>query len=115
MRVLMVSLIAVCLMAGTSFATEAKEKSSQVQTQEIVGTIVSVDPQNSSFDLAYEADDQTHEKQTTTFYVTDITTIDIMMAKGTLNDLKEGQNVLLEFAQMPDGTKVVDSIWVKKS
>ena len=104
-----------CVMAINSFAAEAKETSSQVQTQEMIGMIVSVDVKNSSFDLQYESDGPNHEMQTTTFYVTDITTIDIMMAKGALKDLKQGQSVLLEFAQMPDGTKVVDSIWVKKS
>ena len=107
--------MAVCFLTSVSFAAETKDKGSQVQTQEITGKIVSVDVKNSSFDLEYEMDEQKHGIQTTTFYVTDITTIDIMMTKGTLNDLKEGQNVLLEYAQMPDGTKVVDSVWVKKS
>ena len=97
---------------STCLNAQAAEK--KVQTQEIIGKIISVDSKNSTFNLEYESDDQTHQIQTSTFYVTDITTIDIATAKSALKDLKAGLSALLEYAQMPDGTKVVESIWVKK-
>ena len=118
MRFFIVGVSAICLTIAiilSGFAQEAKEKSSQAQTREAIGRIVSVDPKNSSFDLQYEAGEQTHNMQISTFYVTDITTIDIATVKSSLNDLKPGFSVLLEYAQMPDGTKVVESVWVKKS
>ncbi|GEM_PF-6554988 len=116
MKVFMVGVLTACLTIGAGsagFAVETKEDLSQ--TQEAIGKIVSIDSKNSSFDLEYEADDRTHEIQTSTFYVTDITTIDIATVKSSLNDLKPGLSILLEYAQMPDGTKVVESVWVKKS
>lgn len=92
-----------------------KNKELEVQTQELVGNIVSVDQKKSSFDLEYERDDPSSSKQVATFFVTDISTIDIAMSQGNLSDLKPGSKVLVEFALMPDGTNVVESVWVKKS
>lgn len=85
-----------------------------VRTQELVGTIVSIDQEASSFDLEFEKDDPSRQKGVLTFFVTDISTIDIAMAQGSLEDLKPGLKVLVEFAPMPDGTNVVESVWVKK-
>lgn len=96
------------------FAAQKKEEP-EVQTQELVGNVVSVNQEASSFDLEYEKDDPAHQKQVTTFFVTDISTIDIAMSQGNLSDLKPGLKVLVEFAPMPDGTNVVESVWVKKS
>lgn len=118
MKFFVAGVLTVCLTVGANsigFTADAKEELSQVQTQEVIGKIVSVDPQNFSFDLEYEADERAQEVQTSTFYVTDITSIDIATVKSALTDLKPGLSVLLEYAQMPDGTKVVESVWVKKS
>lgn len=85
-----------------------------VKTQEVVGTVLSTNQKSSSFDLEYEAEEAPRQKHTMTFFVTDISTIDIAMTQGTLADLKPGLRVLVEFAPMPDGTNVVESVWVKK-
>ncbi len=92
-----------------------EQKFANIRSQEIVGKIINVDLENSMIELEYVSDVQSHGKQTGTFYITDATMIDVAMVKSTLNDLKIGTNVLLEFAQMPDGAKVVESVWVKKS
>ena len=97
------------LPAGTASAEDV-----DVKTQEIVGNIVSANQDASSFDLEFATDENPGQKQVSTFFVTDITTIDIAMAQGTLADLKPGLKVLVEFASMPDGTNVVESVWVKK-
>lgn len=86
-----------------------------VQTQQLVGKVVSVNEGELSFDLEYAFEDATGEIKVSTFYVTDITTIDIAMTQGTLGDLKPGLNVLVEYALMPDGVRVVESVWVKSS
>jgi len=96
------------------FAAQRNEEP-EIQTQELVGNVVSVNQEASSFDLEYERDDSSHQKQIATFFVTDISTIDIAMSQGNLSDLKPGLKVLVEFAPMPDGTNVVESVWVKKS
>ena len=109
--------LAVFLLTGIGpglFAAQKNEEP-EVQTQELVGNIVSVNQEASSFDLEYEQDDPSRQKQVVTFFVTDISTIDIAMSQGNLNDLKPGLKVLVEFAPMPDGTNVVESVWVKKS
>ena len=96
------------------FAAQVKEEQ-DIQTQELVGTIVSVNQEALSFDVEYTLDDPSHDKKVSTFFVTDITTIDIAMSQANLNDLKPGFNVLVEYAPMPDGTKIVESVWVKKT
>ena len=117
MRYFRFFLCAVLLAFGTAgvYASTAQAKDeSDVQPLQQVGTIVSVDPEALSFNMEYEADDPTRERKTSTFFVTDITTIDIAMSQGTLSDLQPGFNVLVEYAPMPDGTRVVESIWVKE-
>lgn len=86
-----------------------------VQTQQLVGKVVSVNEGELSFDLEYAFEDATGDIKVSTFYVTDITTIDIAMTQGSLRDLKPGSNVLVEYALMPDGVRVVESVWVKNS
>ncbi len=85
-----------------------------LKSQEIVGRVLSVNQEASSFDLEYSADDPAQQKQISTFYITDISTIDIAMAQGSLADLTPGLKVLVEYASMSDGTNVVESVWVKK-
>lgn len=117
MRRLKLLMCAVLLAFGTAgfhaLTVQAKD-APEVQPIQQVGTIVSVDPQALSFDMEYETDDPTREKKIATFFVTDITTIDIAMTQGALTDLQPGYNVLVEYAPMPDGTRVVESVWVKK-
>ena len=90
------------------------EEEPEVKTQEIVGNIVSTNKEASSFDLEIIQDDMTKQKQLSTFYLTDISTIDIAMSQGSLADLTPGLKVLVEYAPMPDGTNVVEAVWVKK-
>jgi hypothetical protein len=97
-------------------AAEPKQKSSaNVHSQEIIGRIVAIDLDKSTLDLEYEIDDQTNEAKKETFFITEATTIDVATVKSGLKDLKVGSSVLLEYAQMPDGAKVAESVWVKKS
>ncbi|MBL8013797.1 MAG: hypothetical protein JNN05_08125 [Candidatus Omnitrophica bacterium] len=98
----------------SSLPNASAAQEADVKTQEIVGTILSQNPESSSFDLEYETEEIPQQKHTLTFFVTDISTIDIAMSQGTLADLKPGLRVLVEFAPMPDGTNVVESVWVKK-
>lgn len=93
-----------------SFAQEV-----DVQTQQLVGKIVSVNEKEMSFELEYALEDASGDKKISEFYVTDITTIDIAMTQAALSDLSPGMNVLVEYALMPDGARVVESIWVKNS
>ncbi len=93
-----------------SFAQEV-----DVQTQQLVGKIVSVNANDMSFELEYATEDGSGEKKISAFYVTDITTIDIAMTQAALEDLSPGMNVLVEYALMPDGARVVESVWVKNS
>jgi hypothetical protein len=110
-------LLAVILVTSAAVCADAAQQKSavNVQSQELVGKVVGVDLENSTIELEYEFDDQTHQTKTDTFYITDATTIDVASVKSGLNDLKVGTNVLLEYAPMPDGAKVVESVWVKKS
>jgi hypothetical protein len=101
--------------AGINVLTAQAKDEPDVQPMQQVGTIVSVDPQALTFEMEYETDDPTRERKTSTFFVTDITTIDIAMTQGSLNDLQAGANVLVEYAPMPDGTRVVESVWVKEN
>jgi hypothetical protein len=111
-----VFLLSVILATGTLvYSAAAAETAEQIRSQEIVGTIVGVDLENSAIELQYELDEMTRQMKVDTFYITDATMIDVAMVKSTLNDLKIGNSVLLEYAQMPDGAKVVESVWVKKS
>jgi hypothetical protein len=100
---------------GPGLFAAQKNEETEVRTQELVGNVVAVNLEASSFDLEYENDDPSHQKQVATFFITDISTIDIAMSQGNLSDLKPGLKVLVEFAPMPDGTNVVESVWVKKS
>ena len=117
MRYLRLFVCLVLLVFGTAgihaLTVQAKDEV-DVQPLQQVGTIVSVDPEGLSFNMEYETDDPTRERKTSTFFVTDITTIDIAMSQGTLSDLQPGFNALVEYAPMPDGTRVVESIWVKE-
>ena len=111
--------LVVCLVTigivSSATAGEKQSASRKAGTQELIGKIVSVDLPNSTIDLEYEFDDQTHQMKTDAFYITDATIIDVATVKSSLKDLKAGSNVLLEYAQMPDGAKVVESLWVKKA
>lgn len=113
-QILVLSVLLVSYIAPFTAAADDKQKSS-VRMQEIVGKIIQVDLQNSTIELEYEFDDQTHQTKSDMFYVTDATTIDVATVKSSLKDLKAGSDILVEFAQMPDGAKVVESVWVKKS
>ncbi len=117
MEKIKILLLTVILAAGAVVcsAMAAEKSSAQIRSQEIVGTIVGVDLENSAIELQYELDNMTRQMKVDTFYITEATTIDVAMVKSTLNDLKIGNSVLLEYAQMPDGAKVVESVWVKKS
>lgn len=112
-------LVVLIMMAVLPFSAAARSatytQEIDVQTQQLVGKIVSIRESDQSFDLEYFFEDGAGDKKTDTFYVTDITTIDIAMTQAALSDLKPGLNVLVEFAQMPDGTRVVESVWVKSS
>jgi len=115
-NVLVLTVILATCAAGLSVsADEAPTASANVLVQELVGKILQVDIENSTIELEYEIDEQTHQMQTETFYVTDATTIDVANTKSGLKDLKVGAHILLEYAQMPDGAKVVESVWVKES
>lgn len=94
--------------ARPTFAQEV-----DIQTQQLVGKIVSINERDMSFQMEYDLVDSSEEKKVSSFYVTDITTIDIAMTQAALSDLTPGMNVLVEFALMPDGTRVVESVWVK--
>lgn len=116
---LKILVLAMCFSAITvsSIAELENNKKSlaNIQSQEMIATIVSVDLQNATMDLQYEFDDQTRQTKIDAFYVTDATIIDISAVKSGLKDLKVGMNIFVEYAQMSDGAKVVESVWVKKS
>ena len=113
-RLIFVTLLVFGAIQARVDAAQSKEEQN-IQTQELIGKIISVNQEALSFDMEYALDDPSHEKKISTFFVTDITTIDIAMSQANLSDLKSGMNVLVEYAPMPDGTKIVDSVWVKKS
>ena len=113
-RLIFVTLLVFGAIQARVDAAQSKEEQ-DIQAQELIGKIISVNQEALSFDMEYALDDPSHEKKISTFFVTDITTIDIAMSQANLSDLKSGMNVLVEYAPMPDGTKIVDSVWVKKS
>jgi hypothetical protein len=113
-KILALTVILTANIAVFGWAANEKKSSVNVRSQEIVGKIAGIDLENSTIDLEYELDEQTHQTKTDTFYITDATTIDVATAKSSLNDLKMGTHILVEYAQMPDGAKVVESVWVKK-
>jgi hypothetical protein len=96
-------------------AADEKKELLNIRSQEVIGKIVGINLENSTIELEYESDEQAQKKQVDTFYITEATTIDVATVKSTIKDLTVGANILLEYAQMPDGAKVVESVWVKKS
>ena len=117
MRSLIGFTLTVALLFSLNLCAFSAEKSSprKILTETIIGKISAINMDESSIDVQYVADDMTKEMKTSTFYITEATVIDIATAKSSINDLKAGTNILLDYAIMPDGERVAESIWVKKS
>ena len=99
--------------AAADVAADAAADAAENASIELSGTITSIEPETSTIVVEYAAEDDAATSSTSTFKVTEDTTIIKAEAPITLADLEVGTQVNLQFRLDAEGTKVVEAISVQ--